>query len=653
MSFIIQQREAIEADRNRERADRMAQVVERFASRLNLRPIRVRVAPSGVAPAWSTSNTISFNAQTLGDLSDPTVAIATRGLALHEIAHQHFTPRAGTDLVQWVLATRLGRAFNALEDQRIETLMVGRYGEPVVDWFIHVIAQHLLDSADSVPYLFPLIRGRKYLPVEVRNAVRQAYVNQQDVAELSAIVDEYRTLLFPEDTERAKVLIQRYHALVKQAGQPESGEGQGEPQGDGGWSNVKDPNGHDRRQAGEHESGDSRPMSKSQQKQAKAKAEAREEQAEDEFDFGDGDSDWDEPEDENEAESGQPSDSPADDAGNGDADGDADGSSEADASDAGDADGDSDSNEASDSPAKSNGAGEGGSEPESLTDLLGDILEQVGERLAEQANDAIKQFNGEATLEGERVAKPKQAEHRTATPTADAIAGSKAFLHELERLRADNDPNWEPNVSSGRINAQRYLTGAPLDEVFDRWSEGREDVTDIEAVILLDTSGSMQSNSEASYNAMWALKRALDKVGASTTVLTFAYQSKVLYSSDEQASSTIRNAGVGGGTSPLQGIKYAKDVLANSDRKVKLFFTITDGQWSEAEECDNLITKLRQANVLTALAFITGGYDAHDSLRDISHGCEVSATIRSGADLFSLGRQLVRVATTRNLALAS
>jgi len=656
-SFTIRQSEV---DRNAERKTRMAQVVEQFATRLTLRPIRCRVAESGVAPAWSTSNTISFNGQNIGDLLDPRVVTATRGLALHEVCHILFTPRTGSDIMQWVIESKLGRAFNALEDQRIETLMVGRFGSSVVDWFTYMVAEHLLDSPQAMAYSFPLIRGRKYLPAELRRAVRDLYVNQQDVAELEAIIDEYRLLLFPADTERAKELIARYNQLVKQAGQDEAGNGNG-------WDKTHDP--HAKREASEHESTTkSKPLSDKEQKRAKANAEAREEQdeteaesatntpdqpaeepAEDEFNFGDGDSDWeDEDEDEpTDSDGGQPSDSDSD---SSDSDADTETDSDTDApADAQPADGDAPADaQPTDQPSESTSDTAGTSGDAQLTDLLENISDSVLERLADQLADDIRKFNGEAELEGERVGAPALAQHQTASVSPTAMRASKSFGVELERLRADFDPAWERRTSSGRINAQRYMTGADLDEVFDRWDEGRDDAVDIEAVILLDTSGSMGSQATSAYESMWALKRALDKVGAGCTVVTFSYGAKLLYGNTELASNTMRFAGTGGGTSPLQALKYSTRVLADSSRAVKVLFTITDGEWSDAEECDKLVKRLREGGVLTALAYIGGAWDG-ESASDKHHNSEVFSHIRSSADLFSLGRSLVKVATQRNL----
>jgi len=673
-SFIHRQADVL--DRNNERIARMAQVVERFASRLCFRQVRVRAVPQGMAPAWSSANTITFNASDIGNLLDPRVVIATRGLALHEVSHILYTPRSGSDISQWVVQQGIFRAFNALEDQRIETLMVGRFGDSVVDWFTFMVAQHLLANPEAVSHSFPLIRGRKYLPVEVRKAVKESFVDQSIVPELCDIIDQYRLLAFPADTETAKPLIARYHELVKNMTQEppkggEGGEGEGgEPDPNGqqngnGWTKIPDPHGHDKRPPSEHESGTSKAESGAKQQRDAKNAEARDEQDEDEFE-------WSEPqpdEADGDASDGQPSDSDADSDADGadeqgtdgdttdgdsdDADGDdADGEGDGEADTESDADGQGESatnNQPSSQPASDAGTEQGNNASDALQDALNDVLD----RLAEQVDSAIKQYSGEAELEGEKVAKPAKASARTESVSDGARKASKAFSIELERLRSDNDPAWEHRTSGGRINVKRYLNGEDITEVFDRWTEGRDDATDIEAVIMLDTSGSMRGQEVPAFESMWAIKRALDKVDASTTVLTFSDRSSLLYEADEQASTNMKYEFRGGGTQPLQGIRYAKDVLARSDRKVKVLFTITDGVWNDTEACDEAIAKLRSANVLTALAFIGGARDVSaDEVASVSHGSEITAVIRSTADLFSLGRQLVRVAVNRNLATA-
>lgn len=626
-----------------DRAIRLASIVQKYASTLCQREVRTRLVETGIAPAWSTSNTITFAESDLADLGTVDGVLSGKGLALHEVSHILFTPRSGTDIVRWVVSNNFMHAFNALEDQRIETLMVGRFGAPIVPWLTAVIAQHLVATPQHLQTAFPLIRGRKYLPVELRRACRDLYSDQANVAELSAIIDEYRVLLFPEDTERAKELITRYAELVKHTGE----------HGDFGCES---------RHPDQYDSSESRPVSKKYQQSAKQRAELRNEQDEadtDPFDFGDPANNF--PEE----------DEPQADETDGDADGD-----EGDESDASGSDSSSDeqSNGAGDEPSddpigdilkgiadkdkadqqsKQSASGQqaGQGAPEALNDLLNDLLEDVKQTLSEEVNRDLAKVRNDTELLGNNSATPRPAETISGTVTPDVAQASRAFGIELERLRAQFDPGWEREVSSGRISTSRYLRGAKLSESFDRWSIGREDAVDIEAVILLDASGSMSGDREQrASNAMWGLKRALDKVGANCTVVSFSWSGseRVLYKAEETASSTVKRVQTGGGTDPEGALKYATRVLSESDRAVKVLFSITDGEWSNEEACDEQVRNLRRAGVLTALAHISGWETDPASIN--AHQSEIVSSVTNASDLFLLGRSLVRVATKRNLA---
>ena len=165
---------------------------------------------------------------------------------------------------------------------------------------------------------------------------------------------------------------------------------------------------------------------------------------------------------------------------------------------------------------------------------------------------------------------------------------------------------------------------------------------------MLDRSGSMSGRMGVATESMWAIKHALDTIGASTTVVLYGSQTSLLYSASDEATDKVRYASAGGGTEPVTALQHATNVLADSDRKVKLLLNITDGEWSKAEDANELVSMARRAGVLTALAFIsereTTDIDAHES--------ELVTAITSTDDLFTLGRELVRVATARNLSVA-
>ena len=583
---------------------RMTQVVGKFASTLALRPIKVELvgndhnAPD--APAWSDSDNIWFKRKDLGDITKPEVVTSIKGLSLHEISHILLTPRAGSNLAKDVQRAKIWRAFNALEDQRIEMMMTKRFGN-VADWLTATIAQFIINDPKQHSLAFPLLYGRKYLPQQLLDQVTKLYERPQDVVELASLIDRYIVLNLadPKNYNTAFDIIKRYDELVNQL-ESQNPDAPWLPQG--GWDRIGDPNGHDKRKGGEWKSSKSKPMDKNQQeKLADRIAKSLANQA-----------------------------PPVP------------GDGKAGAGDAG-ADGDGDQ-------LGGNGAGTGGGDPD-LTDSARQVLDDVLKAKAKEIANTVKQYNADADLTSKEVSTPKRLGSRNEPIAAEAITASRSFANELERLRGEHDPGWNRRVEQGKLNVQRYVTGCEVDEAFDEWDMGREDAVDIECVIMLDVSPSMGDAIRGAYESMWAIKRAMDKVNASTTVLAFSHESYVLYGAEERAGSLMKYGGIGGGTAPLESLKYGKYILAESKRAIKIAIVITDGVWSDTDACDDILRELRRGGVLTALAFVEGGgWWAPEKID--SHGCEVAVNISDISDLFNLGRHMVKAGVARNLASA-
>lgn len=598
-------------DKDYERLMRMSQVFGKFASMLSLRTIQVNVVSDYAsnlpdAPAWSDSDSISFRRDKLKRLDTPKAVTGLKGLSLHEISHILLTPRDGTVLIKNVRSAKVWNAFNALEDMRIEMFMSAKYSN-VKDWLTATIAQYLLEHTKEIKYQFPLVYGRKYLPVDIRTMVRDEYVQQESIPELEQLIDEYivMNLADPANYKRATEIIIRYSEIVDGVStdrhgnpcEPSDGCDHGHYTG---WDLTNNPNGHDSRKNAEW-----KPSSKALTKQQQAAIAKRVS-----TDNGDGYA--------------------------------------------------SDKADPAGTPSSSTGreAGAGGVYDRGYRDTLEDILEEVYQRKHEEIVDTIRQLNGEAKLNAKHVKAPKRSEWiQQLSVDADAVSISRSFGQELEQLKADYDPAWAKRVDAGRLNVGRYVTGCEVDEAFDLWEEGREDAVDIEAVVLLDVSASMGWALRSSYQSMWSIKRALDKVNASTTVVTFGSNAELLYSSTERASTTMKYAGDGGGTEPKEAVDYAYSVLANSNRAIKVFIAITDGMWYNAESTDNQIRQLRKAGVLTALAYVVNPEDltrnstnGEVQLNINSHGCEIATNITNPRDLFTLARKLVKTGVRRNLA---
>ena len=276
---------------------------------------------------------------------------------------------------------------------------------------------------------------------------------------------------------------------------------------------------------------------------------------------------------------------------------------------------------------------------------MNDVLEQ----LSKEINQIAKQMGVDVGLDGGNTETPKSARYKEVSANPELVLTSKAFGRELERLRAKYDPSWETEVDIGRLNVNRYLSGEDFDTCFDEWQEGRADVTAIEAVILLDKSGSMAGrNADMAYQSMWAIKKALETVEAKTTVCLFDSYTTLLYGADEKAGNTIRDGGASGGTNPENAILYAKRVLAESQKPIKVLFMITDGLW-EAKVGEEAVAEMRNAGVLTCQAFLEESNVSANYLEPYRHSFELLTHIKSAKDIVILGKELVRLAISRNL----
>ena len=652
------------ADRNRERLLRMVQVIQSFSSSFTLRPVSVKLTRVGSAPAFSDTNRIWFQENLVADLTTKQGVASLKGLTLHEISHILLSPRVGSEFRDWVIERDLSKAWNALEDQRIESQLIALYPS-IRDWFEATMNHYLLATPHHYQMAFPLIHGRKYLDKNVRKIARDMFLYPDRVAELEDIIDQFRALNMsnPADTEVGKDLVARYHELTKDL-------------------TMDNPHGHDVRSDTEHTTDiNSKPLSSKKQKDASENVEEDDSPYDDVNPDDSDDEDWDD-EDEDDWDSDEDTDSGEGDDSD-DEDDDSDDEADSDSDDEGEDNSDSDSDDESegedDSDSDSDDESEGEADSDDgaddhttdtntesknpssdeelealekeLQDALQNKLDESLERLDDKLNNDIDIYNGDILLEGERLPDPahyKYAEQQPVSP--EAVDGAEAFASELRRLRADFDPAWHRRVDTGRINPSRWEQGCEFDEAFDRYENGRADATDIEAVVLLDVSGSMSGQIRQASESMWAIKRALDVINATTSVVGYSDSDMMIYSPDERAGDRMTYVGVHGSTNPTKSLQYAQGLLANSNRAIKLLIVITDGEWdaSSLERSEQSIREMRDGGVLTSLAWLAN-YNLDLQEKNL-HGAEIVSHVRNASDLVHLGRSLVQVAIDRHLA---
>ena len=554
-------------------------------------PIIVNVEKDGPAPAWSDGASITINLDEITSM-DLESLTQVNGLNYHELAHHLYSPRRGTTLVQWVLEQGYMQSFNILEDQRIETLITARY--PSIAPYLVATVARWLGTEESADGVYMAIRGRRYLPLEIRQSFRKEFRFPDLIPSIINIVDQYRLLSFPKDYDTAKDLIKRFQ------------------------DEVLTPAGiTDQFSGGPNCCGSRGPVSKGRPEPGKSQSRdaAR----------GGG---MGTPED----DSTQTPDAPTPTA------------EEA-----------LQKREQSQRNAEQQGGGrqygEGhvdsvGGLPQNIHDLLNNAVEDVLSRKDVQMDIKAKQrviVGGDGKYDDTL----KAGRYDSTSIPQDAVLNYRKFARELQRLRDDSEPTWERETPSGKLNIQRVIKGCEISNAFDRWDEGN-DGCDVEAVILVDRSGSMssQQNDLKASIACWTIKRSLEQINAPVTVYAFDDKSEVAYRRDEHVSkSEFKFIYGSGGTNPYNTLISAEQLLMSSRKKNKMLFVITDGVFNN-DKNDDVIERIAKRGVLTVMTLIMSDsdeefYRTRYSDNDLTHKAEIFGRIQSAADLVPFAKKVV------------
>ena len=635
-----------------ERLARIARVFTKIDRVLVGNKVDVVLADQGPAPAWSDGRTITLNKDEIDDL-DIAAMVQVHGLNYHEVCHVLYTPRFGSDLTNWVIDQRLMAAYNMLEDQRIETLLVGRHPS-VAPYLSAVILRWLGNTQDKIQSNYILVRGRRYLDVKVRQAFRDAFSAPELIPAIESIVDEYRLLVFPRDAAAAKVLIRRFQTEVldKMPAPPNA------PCGGGGKTQSGQPQ-SEKSQQQDSESAKAQPSESEKsepQAPSKGQEEASEDKGEDSEDGEGAGSGEDESSDED-GESGE-------------------GSGSGSESDADEAEGQSDKggskgtgkSQSQGTPTEEQAKGDGGSSAGAGDGSHADPIKAAKDAIA----DALDNVNNSAEVQADMTARRRAIQNGSndgwyeSTIDKGRFYGSKAsgalvnteakFRQVLRRLAEDCDPSWERETSSGRLNVRRAMAGADPSEAFDRWAEGNEGA-DLEVFIGVDNSGSMNrytrggdgvTLNEAASETLWVLTKSLKAMGADVTACTFGSGQQVVYSREDEKVKEVLQTGASGGTDALPLLEEAERLFRSSRRRNRLLIMVTDGQWSQDKACDETMRRIEALGVLSAVAFLDPSHlNTEVAFRNYGHGAQVFGATDSGTALTAWGKSLVTATIKR------
>ena len=588
------------------RLDAWRSVFEKTNRIISERPVTVQItseAPHGMddVPAWTDGEAITFNGpqvlRTLHGKDPVSQVLAMKGLNYHELSHVLYTPRQGDELPRLVMkkVTDTGDptywyTFNMLEDQRIETWFTSVFGASrryfeatVVNW---IVREGTVEAA-------PLVYGRKYLSSRIRVGAGNVFVQKHGQVlydAMKVVIDQYLQITFPGQSAKAYTLVIQMRDLLKQMQQKAPLPSLPIPDNGCHQPGVSCPSKSDPTamragriiQRNQRDAAEAAKDTMDQAAQDDAAAEAAAEAA---------------------AASKPPQDMPVPDAQDGAAspgDG-ADDDTPAPGAGQGDKPADAPATAAeaapdqTDTPDAGDGQGAGDQSapaevPTSIRELLDaahDALDEIQAdanvlRDVDQTLDAVKATtqNGQIDPQGPNVRTPVLQ-----VPSEGMKVASRKIVHILQRIRADLEPTRLRNQQNGRINVRKYMSRRPGEvAIFDQYSEGSEDDASVEAVVLIDFSGSMRSRMGDACGAAWALKRAFDKLGIRSTMMLYNNDHFVMYGPNEKAKQGVPMASSSGGTDPGSAYDQAMRIFSKSGASNKILCNVTDGQWQNSEE---------------------------------------------------------------------
>jgi hypothetical protein len=560
---------------------------------------------------------------------------ALKGLNYHELAHVLFTPRNGHKPLPQIKAlqkscdeagpldsgheaviTTKGNAlmvrssdiwhsFNVLEDQRIETLFTAKW-VPAVPYFVTAITQFILKNMrsnddlasessgltadayqDLVALTHVLTHGRQYLPASVRSDLRRVCVGrfgELEVAAVDALIDEYRFLVFPADGKRAVEIIKAFAIWLKRHTDGSGPEGLTNPTG--GHEHIRDGKADAasgqrsiRDRAEEISSSISDEVDESDQKRS-----------DDATDSGAGSAQ------DGEGNHGKPDDDGISDTGDG----------------SGDQSGSGDSSGAGQEAARH-------PDQDEIFDSLDDLLRDSSKDILTDVIDTIKTMND---YEDEIISRETTGIHAArqfTAPSHQETQTRRRLSQSLEQLRSDAEPQWVKRVDSGRINVPALMANRGVNmDIFDSWTDAGDDATSIEVVILLDQSSSMYRRMSGASGAMWVIKGACDDLEIPCSVIGYSGQHALLLGRDDLVDTNkVGRFPSLGSTDPRGALEEAHRIFAGSDRRHKLLFSVTDGEWFHLDVCSQMVKEISDLGVHTDLIYLTANQDA-DGLDHLS-----------------------------------
>jgi hypothetical protein len=563
---------------------------------------------------------------------DPRIMAAVlRGLMYHEGGHIRWTipfpnlralvgdtddsNRTGVEV------QRLQRAWNALEDQRMETAVVSDSPNKA-GFFVPMVMTELLNTVDKATHNYPLLVWRRYLPKRIRDASRAAFVAVHGEAvtqDIEVCVDRYVMATTPEDMWAA---VKWFDQLTCGLNMDLPGAADGHAKQAAGAGEL-DPT--DRLDI---------PVSPSME------ADPAEAQPEPQPGTGEAGKE----EDEGQAAGGAPAEGEGEQEGQGQGAGEDEGqgAGEEGEGEGGDGEGQSDASEQSEGPSSQGSRGQGAGAPSDTPadhdplsqEMLNEAIAQAEQdRYNNRSIDAdVDAYNDALQNRGSRLA-PYQL---MAEENAECIIAAEALADDMvssfNQATMDRVPSWVEGQRAGILNVGRYMTRQPGDmEYFRQWMDDDLPGYNLAVSVLLDYSGSMSSSARPLAQVGYATKVACDRLEIPCTVVLWDDDAKVLWDGQETAE-MVPTLSCTGNTCPALALADLDNQRFGKARHLVLI--MTDGVWSRFDN-RSLASYANDGRLLMGIGYAQGDETKARKRTEhlIGYGCPDSYPVTNLSEL--------------------
>ena len=171
---------------------------------------------------------------------------------------------------------------------------------------------------------------------------------------------------------------------------------------------------------------------------------------------------------------------------------------------------------------------------------------------------------------------------------AEAQNMAQNVVQAFQQVNTERQPTWQEQQTRGVINVGRFVTRQIGDREFFRcWADEVAPGRNLAVSLLLDYSGSMGNSTDELSTTAYAMKAACDELGMPCTVVLWDHTATVLWDGKDKAE-FVPVIDANGGTNPRIALEDLQHHRFNKEAHIVL--VMTDGEFSVS---DNWLNEYR------------------------------------------------------------